>query len=131
MLTLLAAGGLMRRTIAMMLCVVAVSATTFAGPPESEERAAAHARRGKVKLTVGVALAAAGAWTLPVTGVRPNGLGNDSSGGGPQIWAGLGLIAAGSGLVWSGVSDRRRAQPQLTLRVVAGRTTAVGLRRTW
>jgi hypothetical protein len=121
----------MRRTIAILLCLLAVSATTFAGPPDSENQRAALARRGKVKLTVGVALAAAGAWTLPLTGVRPNGLGNDSAGGGPQIWAGLGLIAAASGLVWSGVSDRRRAQPQMTVRVVTGPTSAVVIRRTW
>jgi hypothetical protein len=110
------------KIIVASLLLVLIAAPAF--PEQSDADRSALLRRANVKFWMGVGLASVGAFTMPITGP-------DSSGGGPSTLAGLGMMAAGSVLVWSSAVDRRRAQPEITFGVRIGRSNSLVIRRAW
>lgn len=87
-----------------------------------QDRALRHAR---IKIWTGIAMVAAGAVLLPIT----------SSGDGrseTSVTTGVGLMAVGSGVMYWGFSEQRRAvRPSISFGVTVGRTTGVIVRRRW
>jgi hypothetical protein len=113
----------MKRILIATLIVLLATVPGYAD--QSTDEQAAQLRRGNVKFWLGVCLAGAGAFVLPITNTGSSRSGN------VEIFA-VGMLATGSVLVWSGTQDRRRAaQPQTTLGVTVGRTSGVILRRSW
>ena len=113
----------MRALVMTLLLIVCFSAPAAA--QQRDERAALK-RKGSIKMWVGAALVGAGALAVPVTAVGPRRNGYD-----PKL-LGVGLIGAGSALVWLGAQDRQKGmQPNTTVGVTIGRVQAVQFRRTW
>ena len=110
--------------VALVTVVAALSATpVFAQQPTAQ---AALKRKGDIKVWIGAGLMGAGAFTVPATvGHKPGGTKD------PNL-AGVGLLMAGSGILWWGFHDKRRAaQPSTTVGVAFGRVSAVQIRRSW
>jgi hypothetical protein len=120
----------MTTRIAAAVLLIALSGTP---PVAAQSRAgsddrSSQLRKGAIKIWTGVALLGAGAFILPIT-ADP-----DHRARGPALETGLGFAAAGTGLIWWGVQERRqaeRARSRTTFRVVAGRTSGVQITRTW
>ena len=116
---------LLRYLAAVLVTVVATCAATPAFAQQGGGQAALK-RKGDIKTWVGAGLMGVGAFTLPGT-VGPTGR-ND----GDPPWVGIGLLTAGGGILLWGFQDKRNAvQPNTTVGVTVGRTSAVQIRRSW
>jgi hypothetical protein len=117
----------------MAIVLVAVVATLAAAPAFAQQPgaqqpggAAAMKRKGDIKMWIGGALMVGGAFTLPAT------VGHNTEGKGDPSLVGVGMMMAGSGILWWGFQDKRKAmQPNTTVGVAFGRASAVQFRRSW
>ena len=114
--------------VALLVAVVATAAPAFAQQPahSSLGGAAALKRKGDIKMWIGGALMVGGAFTLPAT------VGHNPEGKSDPSLAGVGMMMAGSGILWWGFHDKRKAvQPTTTMGVAIGRVSGVQIRRSW
>jgi hypothetical protein len=112
---------------ALLVAVVATAAPAFAQQPGAQPGgAAALKRKGDIKMWIGGALMVGGAFTLPAT------VGHNPEGKSDPLLAGVGMMMAGSGILWWGFHDKRKAmQPTTTLGVAIGGVSGVQVRRSW
>ena len=107
----------------MMVVLTRVATPVFAQQPGGQ---AASKPKGGVKVWVGAGLMAAGAFTLPAT------VGHNPEGSKDPKLVGVGLMMAGSGILWWGFHDKgQRAQPSTAIGVRVGKVSGVEIRRTW
>jgi hypothetical protein len=98
-----------------------------AGPAMAQDRAdrEKRVRRAARQMWLGSGMMATGAFLLPITAAT--GSRDDANG-----LVGIGVIAVGSVVLWSGAQNRRKAlRPSTTVSLQLGRTTAVQLQRVW
>lgn len=118
-----------------MTTILAALLIMVIGAPASAEQTTATAdpatqfHRGAVKLRVGLAIAAAGLMTIPLTSVASD---PDRSRNNTPVYAGLGAVAVGGFIALSGARDQRRAlHPQTAVGFSVGRVNGIQIIRSW
>ena len=107
----------------MRVLVVAIILCVFVAPiaaqtPAANE-AAKHIHKGNVKIALGVALVAAGAFMVPITSVRTP---DQPTGRERRLGLEMGLMGFGGGLILWGAQQRLiAARPQTHIGVTLGR----------
>jgi hypothetical protein len=82
-------------------------------------------QRATRKMWLGSGMMVAGAIIAPITATKARDQANVGL-------VGLGVVAVGTVVLWSGAQSRRKAlQPNTTLRLQLGRTAAVQFQRVW
>lgn len=115
----------MKATAITIAIVLFATNFTFAQQNTNEQKAQ-QIRRGNRKITIGVAMIVVGALVAPLTAA------NSDKSEGATMTAGAGAMFIGSGVVWWGVTERRRAvQPQVIIDPVYGRKIGLQFRRAW
>jgi hypothetical protein len=115
------------RTLAVVALISIMCPTLAAGQPAkqaaaTQDRAIRHAR---IKIWTGIAMVATGAVLLPITST------SDGPSGTAQATA-VGLMATGSGVIYWGFSEQRKAvRPSTSFGITVGRTTGVIISRRW
>jgi anaerobic C4-dicarboxylate transporter len=111
----------MRRVAAIVILLIV---TAFPCAAQQRDERLRSANR---KINIGLVMIGAGALIAPLTAIN-DGAHNDST----MMTTGIGLIVVGSGVVWSGAIERRRAlRPQTTIGVSIGRRSALQVTRVW
>lgn len=106
--------------LAFFSCDVAVAQS-----PTAASQATAL-RKARIKIWTGIAMISAGAVMGPLAANSSN---NPDSG---IVLGSLGLMGVGSGLVYVGFTQQRKAvQPSTTFGVTLGRRSGVVVRRSW
>jgi len=108
----------------MKVIVVVVFALFCVVQPCVAQQRDDNIRNGNRKITIGLVMMGAGALVAPLTAVTEASH-NDSA----VMATGIGLIGAGSILVWLGATERRH--PQTTIGLSFGRKAALQIRRIW
>ena len=115
----------MKRTLLSLAVVLSMTNAVWADPLSTEQQR--QMRNANRKIWFGVVMMAGGAVIAPLTA-----LATEANGKGQTMKAGVGLMIAGSAVIWWGASERRRTlDPQITVGVSLGRGNAVFVRRTW
>jgi len=105
---------------------LALFATTAAAHQNPLDQGAQF-RKGTRNMWIGVALVGVGLIVAPVTAVNPHDTTHSAA-----VATGVGLVAAGSVMVWVGAGERRKAsQPETTFGVFLGKNNGVQIRRLW
>ena len=117
----------MRSLIAAFL-MLAIAAEVSAQQVTDKQRAE-QIRSATRKIRIGLVLMGVGAVAAPVAALsRKTG----DPGGGPAMNASIGVMFLGSGVVWWGAVERRRAvQPQIAIGIGLGRAKSIRLTRSW
>jgi hypothetical protein len=85
-------------------------------------------RSANRKITIGLVLMGAGALAAPLTALNRRTGDTD----GAAMSASVGVMILGSGIVWWGATDRRRAlQPQIAIGIGVGKAKSIRVTRTW
>lgn len=106
---------------------VALSMTNAAWADQLSTEKQRQLQNGNRKIWLGVGMMAGGAIVAPWTAATTDGRGKSQT-----MTAGIGLMIVGSGVVWWGANERRRAlDPQITVGVSIGRSNAVFVRSSW
>jgi hypothetical protein len=117
------------RIVAALLLVLVAASHAMAEPPSSiRQQLEIQAKR---KLLAGAVLVATGLVILPVTAALAQS--NSRPVPASRAVGGLAITAVGTGLLWSGAQDRRRAaqQPEIAFSVIVGRETGIAIQRRW
>ena len=114
------------RIVAISLVALLFAPCVRAEQPTEDTAARRQlADRGTRRITIGVALLAAGAFVVPIT--------SESAGRkGPGQFIGIPVIAAGMGFTLAGLRDRERAaRPSIIFRGAVGTRRLVQISRSW
>ena len=85
-------------------------------------------RSANRKITIGLVLMGSGALAAPLTALNRR----RGDPGGAAMSASVGVMVLGSGIVWWGAMDRRRAlQPQIAIGFGPGKAKSVRVTQTW
>jgi len=115
------------RIIGGMILVILVIIPMASAQERPVDDAAHQAHKGQVKIWLGSAMVVAGAVAVPVTATHDSQQPSDVA-----LVTGIGLVGAGSALIWSGVQNQRRAlRPQTTVRFAFGRVNSLQIHRSW
>ena len=110
------------------IALIALLFTPFLRAEQANEDSAARrqlADKGMHKITIGVALLAAGTFVVPITSAA-------SGRKGPGQLIGIPMIAAGMGFTLAGLHDRERAaRPSVTVSGNVGSRKVVQISRHW
>lgn len=112
--------------IAIVIGLMFLATTSTFGQQPTNEQKAQQLRSGNRKIVIGLAMIAIGGLVAPLTAL------NSDEPEGPTMAASVGTMIVGSGVVWWGATERRRAiQPQTTIGFLYGRKVGFQLRRSW
>jgi len=115
----------MKQMFLSLAVVLSIANAAWADQLSTEKQR--QLRNANRKIWIGIVMMAGGAVIAPLTS-----LATEANGKGQTIKTGVGLMIAGSGVVWWGASERRRTlDPQITVGLSVGRGSAVFVRRTW
>ena len=114
--------------MAATLLMIALTAGTVSAQQQTASDRTRRVRSADRKILVGLAFVGAGAMMIPMTNALL-----DEAPQEPVAMSGVGLMAAGSVLVWYGARDRRKAiQPRTTFGLMLGnRCSALQVHRRW
>jgi len=112
------------KTVTVALLILLTNTAAFAEQIPADQAPPLH--KSSRKIWIGAGLAGAGAFILPITATRTP---NQSP---ATAVVGVGFIGVGSGLIWLGTQERRRAMlPQTTVDVFLGPRNGIQIRRAW
>lgn len=117
----------MKTIVVAVLLTVVATAHPFA-QQTTNDHTAEQLRNANRKIMIGLVLMGAGALAAPLTALARR----EGDPGGPVMNTSIGMMVVGSGIVWWGATERRRAlQPQTTIGVDVGRTIGFHVRHIW
>jgi hypothetical protein len=114
------------RVLAIAIGLVLIATTSTLGQQPTNEQKTQQLRSGNRRIVIGLAMIAIGALVAPLTAL------NSDEPEGATMAASVGTMMVGSGVVWWGATERRRAiQPQTTIGFLHGRKVGLQFRRSW
>jgi uncharacterized membrane protein YfcA len=113
---------------AVTLLMIALTAGTVSAQQQTAPDRTREIRSAERKILVGLAFVGAGAVMIPITTAVSHDAPQE-----PVAMSGVGLMAAGSALMWYGARDRRKAmRPRTTFGLMLGNNgRAVQVQRRW
>ena len=120
--------GMCTMKMAATLLMIALTVGTVSAQQQTASDRTRRVRSADRKILVGLAFVGAGAMMIPMTNALL-----DEAPQEPVAMSGVGLMAAGSVLVWYGARDRRKAiQPRTTFGLMLGnKYSALQVHRRW
>jgi protein-S-isoprenylcysteine O-methyltransferase Ste14 len=117
----------MRPTLLAALMISLVATASSAQGMLTDDQAKSKLHRGTLKVWLGSALVGVGSLVVPLTATSSRDAPNDV-----QMGVGVVTVAAGTGLIWWGVREQRKAvRPLVNIEVFVGKSAGIQFRKTW
>ena len=114
------------RIMAIVIGLTFLATTSTFGQQPSATTKDQQLRSANHKIAIGFAMIAIGALVAPLTAL------NSDESKSATMAASIGTMMVGSGVVWWGATERRRAiQPQTKIGFLYGRKVGLQFRRSW